>query len=136
MALAIPEIRIGALIEEIHDDRGRPLPVRRRGYIVRVEYPGGEVYSASGVERMWVQFEQAKEPEEVRPCRCAIVRGFDASAAGRIKQAEANRLGEGLVRDERAVTMDRTGVESKKPLSEHDIEEHLAPAPARGRKSS
>jgi len=118
MPLSIPEIQIGAFVEDIFDERGGQKKLRRRGYITKVDYRGGEY--GGDIQGIWIQFDKDKPSEKIENRRLALIRGYDAVAAGRIKQEQQNLQADKLVEDQRAVAMDKTGVETKERISEYN----------------
>lgn len=137
MPLALCDATPGAYVEEYFDKTGKPLPVRRRGWITKVTYPDGAAYDNSMIDKVFVLFDQEKGPEPVKLSTINLVRRADEAALSRIKQAEQDeKAGEILAtlddggeenpknvlgsihkspaRDRRAPVMDRSGVEPPK----------------------
>lgn len=106
MALSIPDCQKGAIVCEVHDERGRPLAKKRYGTICKVVYANGtEEYTADGVKEVWVEFEEGK-PERVSTATLVVFKSFDQAAYDRIMNRERNRV----VAESGAGTQDATNV--------------------------
>lgn len=123
MPLSITDAVPGAYVEEYFDDKGAKLPVRRRGYIVRVENPEGEVTpDASGVGKVFALFDRQKGLEQTKLVRLNLIKRADESALQRIKQEEDNIKGDAIrsvlapvseapAKDKRVISQEKTGVD-------------------------
>lgn len=120
MPLSIADAVPGAYVEEYFDDHGARLPVRRKGWIVKVEHESG-AYDASMAGRISVLFDKDKGPEPSKLRRLNLIRRADESALQRLKQEEANIQGDAIrsalapvsespAKDKRVITQDKTGV--------------------------
>ncbi len=128
MPVAIPNAIPGAYIEECYDDKGVALPVRRKGWITRVEYPNGAPYDASCVKKVFAFFDKEKGEEETKLVRINLIRVADRAAQDRLKQDRRNEAGDALkasldistspAKDKRGpVSQDKTGLDPKQRMT-------------------
>lgn len=122
MPLSIADAVPGAFVEEYFDDHGARLPVRRRGYIVRVEHADGAAFDSSMAGKIKVLFDKEKGPEPSKLCRLNLIKRADESALQRLKQDADNLRGDQIrsvlqpvsespAKDRRSIVQDKTGVE-------------------------
>lgn len=122
MPLSITDAVPGAYVEEFFDDKGGRLPVRRRGYIVKVEHEDGATFDRSKAGKVFALFDRHKGLEPVK-LRCLnLIKRADESALQRIKQEEDNLKGDAIrsvlapvsespAKDKRVISQEKTGVE-------------------------
>lgn len=109
MPLALCDAVPGAYVEEYFDKAGKPLPVRRRGWITKVVYPDDSAFDNSRIDKCMVLFDAEKGAEDVKLSTINLVRRADEAALARIKQAEQDeKAGEILA------TLDQDGEENPK----------------------
>jgi hypothetical protein len=136
MGLAIHEIMRGAQVALAFDERGKRLPIQRKGIIVKVQTvaendtieDNGD--PRNGIKSIWVQFEKGHPPESVKNCQLALIRGFDQTEYGKLKRQEMNEKAEAGL--EEPYIIDKTDLPDAKPLKSEDVEK-FETAPRRGR---
>lgn len=106
----------------------RPCNPRKRGFIVKVKYPGDETYSSDCVEYVEVKFEKGKAPERCVPTQLNLVKVANEAALAALKNnAAIKKAKEGVLDDMRKpVVVDQTGVgktKSGKGLSKFEAED-------------
>lgn len=128
MPIAIPNAVPGAYVEECYDLDGKPLPVRRKGWITRVEYPHNSPYDATCVKKVFAFFDKEKGEEETKLKCLNLIRMADKAAIDRLKTDKRNEVGDALkasldistspAKDKRAViSQDKTGLDPKQRMS-------------------
>jgi hypothetical protein len=127
MPVAIPNAVPGAVVEECYDDNGNNLPVRRKGYISRVEYPNNAPYDSTCVKKVFAIFDRQKGEEETKLRRLNLVRVADQASLDRLKTDRRNEQGDAVrasldihqspAKDKRVISQDKTEVNLKKGLS-------------------
>lgn len=126
MPIPIADAQPGAYVEEYFDKGGRPLPVRRRGWITKIEYPDGAAFDTMQIAKVYALFDEEKGPEPVALSTLNLVRRADEAALSKIKQLDQDRRAEEILatvdeegpvhpstgKHRKGVVVDRTGVET------------------------
>jgi hypothetical protein len=104
----------------------KPSNPKRRGFIVKTDYPGDETFSSDSVTCVWVKFEKGKPPEKCLPTQLNLVRVANERAMMALKnEAAIQKANDGLLDDmEKPVVIDQTG-QPRKPggMSKGEAEE-------------
>ena len=127
MPIAIPNAVPGAYVEECYDDEGKALPVRRKGWITRVEYPKNAPYDSTGIKKVFAFFDKEKGEEETKLRRLNLIRVADQAALERLRTDKRNEAGDALreslditlspAKDKRAISQDKTGLDPKQRMT-------------------
>lgn len=127
MPVAIPNAVPGAHVEECYDDEGNALPVRRKGWITRVEYPKNAPYDSTCIKKVFAFFDKEKGEEETKLKRLNLIRVADQAALDRLKTDKRNAAGDALkesldisaspAKDKRAISQDKTGLDPKQKMN-------------------
>jgi len=127
MPLSVQDCVPGAVVQEFYDVKGKPLPIRRNGVIVGVNYPNEEnTYESGNVRSVQVRFEENLKPEE-KPLRVLnLVRTSNSFAQAQIKQERANEKAAeaGVISGtfDEGIVADKTGLLPGKKYGPNDPE--------------
>ena len=142
MTLAMPQVQVGAIVEECFDDTlgkkyGSLLKIRRRGVIERVMMSSEAEYNdGSDIREIWVRFHKDRPAEKIANARLALFRGYDAGQAEKIRNRANIELAEDILSEKKSMAraeeddgptlvIDQTGIEKGARISEHNIDEQF-----------
>lgn len=124
---------LDVLSSEVHDGgagrftsyKWKPANPRRRGFIVKTDYPGDETFSSDSVLAVWVKFEVGKPPEKCLPTQLNLIRVANEKALMALKnEATVKASSDGLIDDmTKPMVIDQTGVAKGKSMSPLEAKE-------------
>lgn len=140
MAYCVPGAEVEKVLDlstKVEHDEGagkwteykwKPSNPKRRGFIVKTQYPGDETYSSDAVLWVEVKFEKGKPPEKCLPTQLNLVKVANEAALMALKNEVAvQKANDGLIDDiKKPIAIDQTGVGRTKPgkgLSKGEAEE-------------
>lgn len=103
----------------------KPSNPKRRGFIVKTDYPGDETFSSDSVVCVWVKFEPGKPPEKCIPTQLNLVKVANEKALMALKnEANIKAASDGLIDDmTKPIVIDQTGIAKGKSMSAIEAKE-------------